>query len=594
MQLRGEDSYVAGAHGAATLGRSCRSGRLEVGALDLTRLVRLEHVALFDVVEALEQDAALEALLDLAHVVLDAPQRRDRRLVDDGAVPHDAHLRPPADDTARDHAAGDRADARRAEQRAHLGLAERRLGLDRFQHADERLLDVLGQLVDDAVRADLDADALGQRARLGARAHVEADDQRAGGAREVDVVLRDAAHALVNDVHANFGVLDLLQLGDCRLDGADDVALQDQVQLLDGALLHLREQLAAHPLAAAVRERARLALVLDDACRLSGRRRLVEAEDLDRRSGRRLLQLLAAEVIEGADARPRVPGDDRVADAQRSPLDEHRRGRAAALVEARLDDRAGRLRLRIRLQLLELDVGDEQHLLEQLVESLARLGGNLRELRRAAPLLRLQPFGRELAAHLLGICVRQVDLVDRDDDRDLGGARVRDRLLRLRHHAVVGRHDEHRDVGDLRTARAHRRERLVARRVDERDLASLVLDLIRADVLRDPPGLRRDDGGLADLVEQRRLTVIDVAHDRDDRWPQDEIGLLVLEDLRLFLFLADVRDRHLALQLGTDQLDLLVGERLRRGPHLAEVHQDLDQLRHRYAERLREVADRDA
>ena len=52
------------------------------------------------------------------------------------------------------------------EERAHLGLAERLLGLDRREHPDERLLDVLGELVDDAVRADVDALALGElRAR---------------------------------------------------------------------------------------------------------------------------------------------------------------------------------------------------------------------------------------------------------------------------------------------------------------------------------------------------------------------------------------------------------------------------------------------
>ena len=63
-----------------------------------------------------------------------------------------------------------------AEGVAHLRLAERLLGLDRREHADERLLDVLGQLVDDAVGPDLDALALGERARLGVRADVEADD----------------------------------------------------------------------------------------------------------------------------------------------------------------------------------------------------------------------------------------------------------------------------------------------------------------------------------------------------------------------------------------------------------------------------------
>ena len=48
------------------------------------------------------------------------------------------------------------------------------------------------------------------------------------------------------------------------------------------------------------------------------------------------------------------------------------------------------------------------------------------------------------------------------------------------------------------------------------------------------------------------------------------------------------------LELGPDQLDLLVGERLRDLDHLAEAHHDLDDLRGRNAERLREVADGDA
>src|SRR5581483_3903104 len=68
----------------------------------------------------------------------------------------------------------------------------------------------------------------------------------------------------------------------------------------------------------------------------------------------------------------------------------------------------------------------------------------------------------------------------------------------------------------------------------------------------------------------------------------------VVERLGLFLVVGCVLDRHLALELRGDQLHLVVGERLRRGLHLTEVHQDLDQLAHRDAERLREVADADA
>src|SRR5262245_60708998 len=114
------------------LGGGGRRGRLEVGALDLARLVDLEHVAFLDVVEALEQDPALEAFLDLAHVVLEALQLRDPRFVDHGAVAHYAHVRVSAHGAARDVRAGDRAEARDPEQLAHLDLAERALLRDRL------------------------------------------------------------------------------------------------------------------------------------------------------------------------------------------------------------------------------------------------------------------------------------------------------------------------------------------------------------------------------------------------------------------------------------------------------------------------------
>ena len=168
-----------------------------------------------------------------------------------------------------------------------------------------------------------------------------------------------------------------------------------------------------------------------------------------------------------------------------------------------------------------------------------------------------------------------------------------DRLLRLRHHAVVRGDDEDGDVRHLRTAGAHRRERLVARRVEERELAAVDLGLVRADVLRDPAGLGLDDGGGADRVEQRRLAVVDVTHDRHNGRPGREVRFGVLDDLRL-LVVGRVLDRDLALDLGCDQLDLVVGERLGRGTHLAEAHQDLDDLRHRHAECGRQVLDGDA
>ena len=265
-------------------------------------------------------------------------------------------------------------------------------------------------------------------------------------------------------------------------------------------------------------------------------------------------------------------------------MHEHRRDRPAPDVEPRLDHDARGVGRRVRAQ-VELGVRDEQDLLEQVADVLLLPRGDGGELRRAAPVLGLQPLGGELALHAVDVRVGHVHLVDGDDDRHLRGARVGDRLLRLRHDAVVGRDDEDGDVGDLRAAGAHGRERLVAGRVEEGDAPPVDLGLIGADVLRDPAGLGLDDGRLANRVEQRRLAVVDVAHDRHDRRARREIGLGVVVRRRLELLLGGVLDRDLAVELRPDDLDLLVGERLRRGPHLAEPHEDLDELGHRNAER---------
>src|SRR5438034_974498 len=83
--------------------------------------------ALAQVVEAVEQDAALEALDHLARVLLEALELRDRRLLDHGAVADHTDTGVPADDAVRHHAAGDRAEPRDAEELPHLGLADRLL-----------------------------------------------------------------------------------------------------------------------------------------------------------------------------------------------------------------------------------------------------------------------------------------------------------------------------------------------------------------------------------------------------------------------------------------------------------------------------------
>ena len=120
-----------------------------------------------------------------------------------------------------------------------------------------------------------------------------------------------------------------------------------------------------------------------------------------------------------------------------------------------------------------------------------------------------------------------IDLVDRYDDGYFGSACVADRLERLRPHSIIGCHDKNSHVSDLRAAGAHGCERLVARCVEEGELArfATVLDLhlIRTDVLGNASGFARRHTSFANGVEQACFAVIHVAHDGHDGGPADQM-----------------------------------------------------------------------
>src|SRR5688500_1359185 len=77
----------------------------------------LDRIADLDVVEVGQPDAALEARLHLAHVVLEAAQRCQLAFPDDDVVAKQARVRVAGtrDAAVGDHAAGHRADLRHAE-----------------------------------------------------------------------------------------------------------------------------------------------------------------------------------------------------------------------------------------------------------------------------------------------------------------------------------------------------------------------------------------------------------------------------------------------------------------------------------------------
>src|SRR5919112_1530344 len=104
-------------------------------------------------------------------------------------------------------------------------------------------------------------------------------------------------------------------------------------------------------------------------------------------------------------------------------------------------------------------------------------------------------------------------------------------------------------------------------------------------------GFALDDLGRPDRVQQRRLAVVDVAHDRHDRRTVGEILVGVLEDGLALDLVGGVDDLDLLAELLGQDADGVVGQRLRERRHLAEHHELLDDLRDRHAHRLGDVLD---
>ena len=154
-----------------------------------------------------------------------------------------------------------------------------------------------------------------------------------------------------------------------------------------------------------------------------------------------------------------------------------------------------------------------------------------------------------------------------------------DRLDGLLHDAVIGRDDQHDDIGDVGAARAHRGKRLVAGRVDEGDLlAAPQADRVGADMLRDAAGLAAGDIGLAQRVEQRGLAVVDMAHDGDHRRARLECfgHVLLAAQPDLDIGLGD--PPQAVAELGDDQLGGVGVDGLVDRRHHAHAHQRLDHI----------------
>ena len=105
----------------------------------------------------------------------------------------------------------------------------------------------------------------------------------------------------------------------------------------------------------------------------------------------------------------------------------------------------------------------------------------------------------------------------------------------LRHYLVIGCNHNDYNVGDAGTTGTHGGEGLMTGGVEEGDGLVAHLHLIGADMLCDAARLALYDVGVADIVQQGSLAVIDMAHHSDDGCARHQILRILLLFLLLFL-----------------------------------------------------------
>ena len=119
----------------------------------------------------------------------------------------------------------------------------------------------------------------------------------------------------------------------------------------------------------------------------------------------------------------------------------------------------------------------------------------------------------------------------------------------------------------------------MARRIEESQLgARLGRHLIGADMLGDAAGLAGHHTGLADGIQQAGLAMVDMAHDRHDRWAGHHIGVIIGHGVDYLLDIGCRNPHCLVAEFLDHQFGGVGVNGLVHRHHHAHFHQALDHI----------------
>ena len=130
----------------------------------------------------------------------------------------------------------------------------------------------------------------------------------------------------------------------------------------------------------------------------------------------------------------------------------------------------------------------------------------------SSPLFGYDIFGGQFTLDALGIHTLFVNLVNRHNNRHISGLGVFDCFFSLRHNTVICSDNQNHNICTFGSTRTHRSKRGVPRRIEKRNHAAVGFHMVGADMLSNTSSLARRYLTLANVIEQRRLTVVHMPH----------------------------------------------------------------------------------
>ena len=143
----------------------------------------------------------------------------------------------------------------------------------------------------------------------------------------------------------------------------------------------------------------------------------------------------------------------------------------------------------------------------------------------------------------------------------------------LRHNAIIGSHDQNHNIGHFGTARAHFRKGLVTRRINKGNLVTFRRhNLICTDMLGNTAGFACGNVCLAQGIQQRSLTMVNVPHNRNHRCPRQHLIRRIFRTLDSFFNIAVGHALKLVSQFFDHDLRRIGINRLVNGCHNPQRH----------------------